>query len=339
MSVNGPVDELCVKCVIPRNFPNAKFDGNGVCNFCNEKNEARNFEFNEKQKAYFLDVLNDSRSENNYDALCCFSGGKDSTFLLSMLIQKFELNVLAFTLDNGFITGQAKRNIEAVVDKLGVDHIFLRPKKKFMTRVYTEAMFGSLNEGRGMYETRISDTCLSCITLINTQAAKLALKFNIKMIFAGFTAGQVPKAVVSNQHHFYAESFNNQKEQYKASLGEDYKAFEIEKDERQLYQMSPFLVYEFSEDEVLESIRELGWERPEELDGCTSNCALNAAGNLCHKQKYGYHPYALELSQLIRLGLLSRDEAIKKLNNNGSEENLKKTFSRLGVENPLKSKA
>ena len=81
-----------------------------------------------------------------------------------------------------------------------------------------------------MYETRISDTCLSCITLINTQAAKLALKFNIKMIFAGFTAGQVPKAVVSNQHHFYAESFNNQKEQYKASLGEDYKAFEIEKD-------------------------------------------------------------------------------------------------------------
>ena len=32
--------------------------------------------------------------------------------------------------------------------KAGYARNFLLPKKKFMTRVYTEAMFGSLNMGR-----------------------------------------------------------------------------------------------------------------------------------------------------------------------------------------------
>ncbi len=47
-----------------------------------------------------------------YDALCCYSGGKDSTYMLKMMVRQMGLKVLAFTLDNGFITDQSKQNIE-----------------------------------------------------------------------------------------------------------------------------------------------------------------------------------------------------------------------------------
>jgi hypothetical protein len=95
--------------------------------------------------------------------------------------------------------------------------------------------------------------------------------------------------------------------------------------------MSPYLVYEKSEAFILDAIRELGWVHPEKLDGCTSNCALNVVGNMCHEKKYGFHPYALELSKLVRKGLLSRDEALHKLSLQVEEHAVDETLIQLGV--------
>jgi hypothetical protein len=95
--------------------------------------------------------------------------------------------------------------------------------------------------------------------------------------------------------------------------------------------MSPYLVYEKSEAQILAGIRELGWQHPEHLDGCTSNCALNAVGNLCHEKKHGFHPYALELSTLVRKGLLSRDDALEKLTLRVEDAALRGTLHQLGL--------
>ncbi len=84
---------------------------------------------------------------------------------------------------------------------LQVDHLFFKPARAFMTRMYKEsASSGDLNKARGNYVTRISDVCLSCITVVNTYAARLALQHRIPMIFAGFTPGQIPRAVIKNNH-------------------------------------------------------------------------------------------------------------------------------------------
>ena len=95
--------------------------------------------------------------------------------------------------------------------------------------------------------------------------------------------------------------------------------------------MSPFLVYEKSEAFILAEIRDLGWVHPERLDGCTSNFALNAVGNMCHEKKYGYHPYALELSKLIRKGLLARNEALDKITLQVERPVMEETLLQLGV--------
>jgi len=323
---------ICSRCVLPATFPNISFDPEGVCNFCSRPETAHQGDFDARQRHEFEQIVQTNKGKFAYDALCCYSGGKDSTYMLKMMVHDLGLSVLAFTLDNGFITDQSKQNIVKVVEMLAVDHLFFKPARAFMTRMYREAVFGDLNQARGNYITRISDICLSCISVVNTCAARLALHYRIPMIFAGFTPGQIPRAVIKNNHRFYRQTYQQHRDHWHARLGAQAENYlDLPDDAFEIYQMSPYLVFEKSEAFILDEIRDLGWIHPEKLDGCTSNCALNVVGNLCHEKKYGFHPYALELSKLVRKALLSRDEALHKLSLQVEETAVDKTLVQLGV--------
>jgi hypothetical protein len=328
--MTGPA--ICTKCVLPSTFPNISFDSEGVCCFCARPETAHQSAFDTRQRQEFERIVEEHKGKFTYDALCCYSGGKDSTYMLKMMVRDLGLRVLAMTLDNGFITSQSKQNIIKVVDILEVDHLFFKPARTFMTHMYREAIFGDLNKARGNYITRISDVCLSCISVVNTSAARLALHHRIPMIFAGFTPGQIPRAVIKNNHRFYRDTYQQHRDHWQNRLGARAEQYlDLPDDPFEIYQMSPYLVYEKSEEFILAQIRDLGWVHPEHLDGCTSNCALNVVGNMCHEKKYGFHPYALELSKLVRKGLLSRDEALQKLAQQVEEPVVNETLVQLGV--------
>jgi hypothetical protein len=325
--------KICSRCVLPSTFPNISFDRDGVCCFCARPEAAQQPRFDARQRQEFEQIVRANKGKSTYDALCCYSGGKDSTYMLKMMVRELGLSVLAFTLDNGFITEQSKANIVKVVDLLEVDHLFFKPARAFMTRMYRAAVFGDLNKTRGNYITRISDVCLSCISVVNTYAARLALQHRIPMIFAGFTPGQIPRAVIKNNHHFYRQTYEQHRDHMRERLGRRADQYlDLPDDSFEIYQMSPYLVFEKSEAFILDEIRELGWVHPERLDGCTSNCSLNVVGNLCHEKKYGFHPYALELSKLVRKGLLSRPEAVQKLALQVEQRAVSDTLVQLGVE-------
>ena len=323
---------ICSRCVLPAGFPNIQFDRDGLCNYCARPEAVHQSQFDARQRQEFEQIVQSNKGRFGYDALCCYSGGKDSTYMLKMMVRDLGLNVLAFTLDNGFITEQSKQNIRKIADVLAVDHLFFKPARAFMTRMYKEAVFGDLNKSRGNYSTRISDICLSCISVVNTCAARLALQHRIPMIFAGFTPGQIPRAVIKNNHRYYRETFHQHRDHMEARLGSQVAQYlDLPDDAFEVHQMSPYLVFEKSEAFILDEIRELGWVHPERLDGCTSNCALNVVGNLCHEKKYGFHPYALELSKLIRKGLLTRDEALQKLSLQVEQSAIDETLVQLGL--------
>ena len=253
--------------------------------------------------------------------------------MLQQMVRVDRLRVLAFTLDNGFITDDAKANIRKVVGILEVDHLFFRPSPAWMRRSYRQAILGNLNGPRGNYSTRISDVCLSCISLVNAQAARLAIQQRIPLIFAGFTPGQVPRAVIKNPHHFYRETYERHRDHWREELGDEAERYlQVPAADFTLYQLSPYLVKEVAEQNILREIRDLGWQNPRQLDGCSSNCAMNAVGNLCHQKKFGFHPYVLELSKLIRRGLLSRDEALAKLAQQVEPATLHQTMIQIGLD-------
>ena len=79
------------------------------------------------------------------------------------------------------------------------------------------------------------------------------------------------------------------------------------------YNVSPLAFLEYDEATIFETVKKLGWQKPGDTDANSTNCLLNALGNVIHKERYGFHPYASELSKLVREGYLSRETALSKL--------------------------
>jgi hypothetical protein len=286
-----------------------------------------------RAKEMLRQLLSTTRGSRDYDALCCYSGGKDSSYILKMLVQDHGLRVLALTLDNGFIVDEAKRNIREVVSRLGIDHIYFTPAwpvlKKIIRSVATEDIMPSKNHIK-----RSSDICFFCIYMINSISTNIAIEKKIPMIFSGFMPGQTPRAIIRNGYKYLEETFASMESYLHTQFGpEALKYFRVTAPatEEVIYNIAPYLIEEKSEAEILEAITPLGWVRPVGLDGCSSNCSLNSLGVFLHEKKYGFHPYALELSQLVRRGLLPRDKAIEKLKNIADENTLRQVLAKLDM--------
>ncbi len=328
----------CTRCVLSENFPRIEFDDQGICNFCN--NELLHSTGSEQIGNARIDInklFEEARGKSEYDAILCYSGGKDSTYTLKLAVEKYNLKVLSFTLDNGFISPTAFRNIEEVVSKLGVDHITYRPSYKFMKGLFRASSLVSIYNPKTLI--RISANCNSCISIVNITALKFALEKEIPFILAGFTLGQIPSNTIyyKNNYEFFKDSRKSILDKLKAELGDDVvKYMEIsdsilKKSGFSPYNINLLTLEEITENEIIEQILPLGWTKPNDVDGCSTNCIINAFNNYVHEKHFGYSPYELELSHLIRRKLLSREEALEKLYDQPQDQ-INKIFKELGIE-------
>ncbi|MHB9156382.1 MAG: 7-cyano-7-deazaguanine synthase, partial [Endomicrobiales bacterium] len=132
--------KICSRCVLPETFPGIRFDENDVCNFCREFKGTGNLEKRKKEyRNKFENLLRAHKGRSVYDAVMCYSGGKDSTYTLRLLRQEYALSVLAVTFDNGFIPERTFRNIRNVVESLGVDHLMLKPRFDLLKKIFGES--------------------------------------------------------------------------------------------------------------------------------------------------------------------------------------------------------
>lgn len=106
----------CRECLLPENYPGIEFDKEGVCNYCLNYKKAK-YKGKEKLDKVFESI----RHENNkYDCIVGISGGRDSSYALYYLVKKFNLKILAYSADNGFIPEEAKSNMKKMTDILNV---------------------------------------------------------------------------------------------------------------------------------------------------------------------------------------------------------------------------
>ncbi|MEM7352172.1 MAG: amino acid adenylation domain-containing protein, partial [Acidobacteriota bacterium] len=168
---------LCSRCGLPSTYPQTDLDTAGVCNHC------RAFDtYEPRLRRYFgtLDdlraILDGARDAPTYDCMALYSGGKDSTYALCQLVD-MGYRVLAFTLDNGFISEQAKTNILRVVQALGVDHVF--GSTPAMNRIFADSL------------ERHANVCQGCFKTIYTLSTQLAQQKGIPFIVTGLSRGQL----------------------------------------------------------------------------------------------------------------------------------------------------
>jgi hypothetical protein len=97
------------------------------------------------------------------------------------------------------------------------------------------------------------------------------------------------------------------------------------------YLYYPFVNNSYNEEIIIEDIQKMGWRFPENTDGNSSNCLLNSYANQCHMERYGYHPYAFEISNLVREGYMTRNEGaakLEKIKNDSTFEFVKNIFNK-----------
>jgi len=310
----------CTRCVLPETFPGIQFDEEGVCQYCRRMPAAAEQRAAQKAtlRARFEDLAHQVHARPGYHCLMSWSGGKDSTYTLWLLKKQYDLNVLAFTFDNGFVSPTAFKNMRLVGENLGVDHVIVKPRFDLLRQIFVASLQPGMYPPRAL--ERASSICNSCMGLAKGIGLRMALEKNIPMLAYGWSPGQIPLA--SALFHTNARMLRAMREAGLAPLekvvGSEVSVYFPE--ERHLegttefpYNVSLLAFLDYDEETALRCIEPLAWERPQDTDPNSTNCLLNSFANMVHVEQMGYHPYAMELAGLVREGYMSRQEALDRL--------------------------
>lgn len=163
----------CSKCMLPETYETIEFDENGVCNIC------RSVEYKEgsidwdKRKILLDEIIEKHRGKYDYDCIVPYSGGKDSTFQLLYLIKHYNLKILVVRFNHGFMRPTIEENVINTLKQLGADMIEFTPNWNIVKKVMKESFI------------RKTDFCWHCHTGIYAYPVRMAIKFNVPLIFYG----------------------------------------------------------------------------------------------------------------------------------------------------------
>jgi tRNA(Ile)-lysidine synthase TilS/MesJ len=329
--------KVCGKCVLPESFPGLKFDSQGICNFCSTS-AVRNDQSRDKTryKNRFDELLKIKKGTGCYDAIMCYSGGKDSTFTLKILKEDYGLNILALTFDNGFISEQARKNILLIVEKLGIDHYYLKPRFDLLSEIFRQCALNDVFTAKTI--ERASMICTACMSIIKFSALRLAIEKRIPLIAFGWSPGQAPitSSIMKNNPSMVKAMQKAVYEPLYRIGGNLIRPYFLEEEHFSLteyfpYNVHPLAFLDYNEAEIFGSIESLGWRSPQDVDRNSTNCLLNSFANVVHKQHYHFNPYSFELAGLVREGYLDRETALERLNQEEDPSLVDSIKERLGM--------
>jgi glutamine---fructose-6-phosphate transaminase (isomerizing) len=111
----------CTQCVLPESMPFIFFDAHGVCNYCNNY-QPRN---KPKPKDELMRLVEPYRRAKGADCIIPFSGGRDSSWGLHLVLTELKLKPITYTYDWGMVTDLGRRNISRMCSILGVENIII----------------------------------------------------------------------------------------------------------------------------------------------------------------------------------------------------------------------
>ncbi len=327
------ITQRCVRCGLPDNYPGVTFDSSGVCNTCRDFAALKDrFRTYFKTPAELRVIVEKARQLNQgkYDALVLFSGGKDSTFMLYQLVQEYGLRPLVFSLENGYISEEAKANIRRVTEALGVDLVW--GQTPHMNAVFADSL------------KRHSNVCNGCFKVIYTLSISLAHSKGIRYIFTGLSRGQLFETRLSDMFHariFDEESIDRTVLAARRAYHRiddavtqllDVKVFEDEQVFNQVQLVDFFRYVDVPLQEMYQYLEQTAhWTRPSDT-GRSTNCLINDVGIYIHKKERGYHNYALPYSWDVRMGQKTRDEAVDELNDDIDQQRVHRILSEIGYD-------
>lgn len=311
---------LCTRCVLPESAPYITMNEQGLCSVCQAYDSARDNSSNVRMlETDFIKIINKHKGKHKYDCLAMCSGGKDSTAALYFMKKRYNLNPLAFTFDHGFEPDAALDNVRRAAEKLGVD--FLHYKCDYMRDMFADML---KSDSKAVI-------CHPCSMWYISLSYDIAQRFDIPLIIAGWTKGQSNKQELvskcgADQPAPEFQAMAEQTREFIARYSKEnpkYKDFPLSMEEvlkranrkHKALVLSPLWFLPIEKDKYVQIIKdELGWkESKESYPKHSTNCSLNFASVHNSMKHFGYTHYHVEMSKLIREGLMTREEALSEL--------------------------
>lgn len=172
--------EYCVRCMYPANAkPTLKLDEEGVCSGCRYHESRADLDIPWDEREEMLQFMVDDAKRmakergNSHDCIIPVGGGKDSTYQVWLMKEKYGMNPLLVTYNHLFNTPAGNRNLSNLVEKSGCDLIR-----------YTAGPDSVRKIARYMLE-QVGDLNWHYHAGIRTLPFQVAVKYNIPLIVWG----------------------------------------------------------------------------------------------------------------------------------------------------------
>lgn len=316
-SVKKKLTPRCSICTLSEKYVHIE---NGVCDICRSNSDQTIFDpiksIDYQKSGQELDQLlkaAQGKGKGSYDVLYFYSGGKDSTYLLHKLITQFPgLRILAFTVDNGFRSPYASRNVKLFCQAFQVDLMEISLYKIFQ-KLYK---YGFENFSyQGFYAT---DICQG--ELFQDIGRNTAAQMEIPYVILGYTPEQVAvippefNTNIYNVHQFvYQENQKFKRESFldtrldKIFTEQEMKYWwnaENWPEERIPVMILPFLGWGYNKTDVLKEFSQFGMLT--ERDPMLTNDLYWVLGFYLDLKILGYASFEQEWAIYVRTGRADR---------------------------------
>lgn len=326
----------CNRCINDKSVRKIKFDSEGICNYCNNyekiKEKICDYKYLEE---IFKERIERIRGKYKYDVALGISGGKDSVYVLHQLVKKYNLKVMTFTMNNGFLTEKAKENINQIVKDYKVDHEYIEFDSKLLQRVYHYSMKHFLVPCIACsyigYAAMISySNKIDAGMCIHGRSPEQMLRYYGDDVFTNFVNLGLKRVDEIDIVQNYINLLNSVKEKVDENIFNDIKniAFDGVKDNDFREFVPYFLYHKYDEKEIVKYLKEnTKWNPPEEYDHY--DCQIHNAAKYIYQCAEG-RPHRLpEISALVRMGKIVREDGIKLLEREVIKEKPREELKRL----------
>jgi N-acetyl sugar amidotransferase len=303
--------KMCSHCILDTNDdPDITFDENGVCNYCNQYKKLVETLPKGKEKEIALQKIiseiKSNQKNSKYDVILGVSGGVDSSYL-AYLCHKFELRPLIVHFDNGWNSELSVQNIYKIINKFNFD---------LYTYVVDWEEFKDLQ--LAFLKASVIDIEATTDHAILATLYHTAKKYKIKYVLSGFN--YVGESIMIKKWRWNKYDWLNIKSIHKQYGKLKIKTFPHLSFWSKLYY---HLIYKIKIIQLLNYIdynpieskkilmKELDWK-----DYGGKHCESIFTCFYQHyilPKKFSVDKRKIHLSNLICSGLISREEALKKL--------------------------